>query len=109
MVIKLLGLSQNELVDKGKFFVFSFDEDDFVITTDKEKMKKYLLEEERIDPDDIEDDDHFDPDSDQDVLLFNPHWGYKEDVTYDKLLDMFGGIEEINEAVKEGLKDEYDY
>ena len=109
MIIKLLGLDKNEINNnKREFFVFSFNEDDFVIAADKESMKKYLIEEERIDPDDIEGDEHFNPDSDQDVLLFNPHWGYEENVTYDELLEIFGGIKEIEEGIKDGLKDEYD-
>lgn len=105
MVIRLLGVSRDEVINKEeKFFVFSFDEDDFVIAKGKEEMKKYLLEN-RIDPDDIEDDDEFNPESDQDVLYHSPNWDYEENVSYDRLLEMLGGLEEVMEGLVYGLKE----
>ena len=104
-MIRFLNFKEEELVSSS-FFVFSFDEDDFVICKNKEEMKKYLLNE-RIDPDDIEEDikdGKFNPSSDRDVFFFNPHWNYEEDVNYNRLCEIFGGAEEVEEGIKDGLE-----
>lgn len=105
-MIRLLNLKEEE-IRRGTFFLFSFDEDDFVIAKEKEEMKKYLLDI-RIDPEDIEEDvedGKFDPRSDKDVFYFNPHWNYEDNVDYNQLCKIFSGAETVTEEIKDGYEE----